>query len=100
MMVLGCAAFVVNAQPLENNDEMANQNEQEALIRSIEFVEIEEKEDLHAALLRFLPNDFDPYKGMVIDSSDIHFQKVCEPVEVNMNTQSYLPKGFNPYVGL
>lgn len=97
---MGCAIFAANAQPLENNDKITNQEPQEVLIRNIEFVEIEEKDALHATLLQYLPNDFDPYQGMVMNPSDIHFEDCCEPVEVNMDTKSYLPKGFNPYVGL
>ncbi|WP_350286396.1 hypothetical protein [uncultured Croceitalea sp.] len=99
-MILGCAIFTAYAQPLENNGKITDNENQEALIQSIEFIEIEEKDALHAELLQYLPNDFDPYRGMVMDPSDMHFEECCESVEINMDTESYLPKEFNPYVGL
>ena len=83
-----------------NDNELLNKAAQErALIKSIEFVEIEYDLEANTELLRYLPNDFNPYEGMIIDINEIAFQKVEEPLDLGFNTADYLPEGFNPYKG-
>lgn len=69
------------------------------LLNEIEFIEDEEVYDLGFDPTLYLPFGFDPYKGMVFESSEIKFVEEEPTIELGFDTSSYLPRGFNPYVG-
>ena len=67
---------------------------------AIEFLEIEENIEADVDLVKYLPDGFDPYKGMIVDPATVHFENVEAPITLEFDTTPYLPKNFNPYRGM
>lgn len=67
-------------------------------ISDMDLIEIDEVVELGFDTYLYLPNDFNPYKGMRIEDK-IDFGVLCEEEEpeLGFDTGKYLPKGFNPY---
>jgi hypothetical protein len=66
----------------------------------ITLIEPEEEIDLGFDPYLYLPEDFNPYEGMVLDINDIVVYDIEEEVELGFDTAPFLPKDFNPYKGL
>jgi hypothetical protein len=99
LVFIGMIVSTINANTLNDNKVLAKEAQEKAFIKSVEFIEIEYELEANTELLKYLPSDFDPYKGMIMDISEIEFQKVGEPLHLGFNTADYLPKDFNPYRG-
>ncbi len=64
----------------------------------LDLIEIEEEEvDLGYDTYFYLPDNFDPYQGMIIDLEEITVEEPEENIDLGFSTDKYLPKGFNPY---
>ena len=63
-------------------------------------LEVEEEIDLGFDPYLYLPEDFNPYEGMVLPVKDIVVYDVEEDVELDFDTTVYLPAHFNPYKGM
>ena len=66
-------------------------------INTVEFIEEEQEWELGFDTAQFLPENFDPYSG-IISVKAINFIDVCEEVELGFETGGYLPLGFDPYI--
>ena len=66
-------------------------------ISSVEFVEEELEWELGFDTAQYLPENFDPYSG-IISVKAINFIKDCDEVELGFETDGYLPQGFDPYI--
>ncbi len=99
LLLVSGLSYTANAKDFNDNKALAGQTEEKQLIKNIEFFDVEEDVETDSELLGYLPNDFDPYKGMIFDFSEIDFQEIPEPIIFNFNTADYLPKDFNPYKG-
>jgi hypothetical protein len=89
----------LNAKCINDNEVLIKEAQEKAFIKNIEFIEIEYEFESNTELLRYLPNDFNPYEGMIFDMSKIKFIEISEPIKLDFNVQDYLPKDFNPYKG-
>jgi len=69
-------------------------------IENIAFVEIEEEIDLGFDTVQYLPEGFDPYKGMAPNLPEIVFIESEEKINLGFDTSEYLPEGFNAYEGM
>lgn len=96
MSILGTSIY---ANDLNDRNILAKEAQEKAFLKSIEFVEIDYEMEACTKLLRYLPEDFNPFEGMIIDMSEIAFEKVAETVTLGFDTFKYLPKDFNPYKG-
>lgn len=67
-------------------------------ISDMDLIEVDEVVELGFDTYLYLPNDFNPYKGMRTEDK-IDFGVLCEEEEpeLGFDTGKYLPKGFNPY---
>lgn len=66
-------------------------------IEEIEYLDDNEEIDLGFDTADYLPNDFDPYKGMELDLSEIDYIELEEEIVFDFDTKEYLPVDFNPY---
>ncbi len=64
---------------------------------AIEYIEEAETIDLGFDVDAYLPADFDPYAGMMVNPDKVPFIEDEEPVELGFETAKYLPVGFNSY---
>lgn len=65
--------------------------------RSIELFEIEEEVNLGFNSKAYLPEGFNPLKGLHdLDITTIELYELEEEVELTFDTKPYLPKGFDP----
>lgn len=69
-------------------------------IKDIDLIEIEEELELDFDTAQYLPEGFNPYKGMFATNEDLGLIEVEEEIELGFNTAAYLPEGFNPYKGM
>lgn len=99
LFFIGMISSAANAKSLNDNDALVKEAQEKAFIKSIEFVEIDYELESNTDILRYLPNDFNPYEGLIIDISKIKFEKITEPFNLGFNTEDYMPKDFNPYKG-
>lgn len=99
VVVLAATSYAVMANDKKGNVQEMTEAERETFISSIEFVETEQEPELGFEVLQYLPNDFDPYKGMIFDMRDIHFEEIKDDGEMDLKTELHLPEEFNPYVG-
>jgi len=99
LSLLGLTGSVLSANPSNNNDLLNSKAKEKELIASIEFLELEDESALGTELLKYLPEDFDPYKGMLFDPSEIKFEEIDQPEDFDFDTKLYLPENFNPYSG-
>ncbi|GMN06887.1 hypothetical protein MTsPCn5_22760 [Croceitalea sp. MTPC5] len=99
LSLVGLTGFILNANQYHDNDSLKSDAHEKKMMSSIEFVDLDEEIELGVELLQYLPEDFDPYKGMVIDPSEINFEEIGKPEGIDFETKSYLPKNFNPYLG-
>ena len=68
---------------------------------AIELVEMEEEIELGFDTKDYLPEGFNPLKGMHdLDWSKIELLEIDEEVVIGFETKKYLPTNFNPYVGM
>ena len=68
---------------------------------AFELIEIEEEVELGFNPKDYLPEGFNPLKGMHnLDWSKIELIKIDEEVELGFNPKDYLPEGFNPLKGM
>ena len=66
-------------------------------INTVEFVEDNQDIELGFDTAQYLPENFDPYSG-IISVKAINFIDLCDEVELNIDTDGYLPAGFDPYI--
>ena len=66
-------------------------------ISTVEFIEEEQEWELGFDTAQYLPENFDPYSG-IISVKAINFIEDCEEVELGFETGGYLPLGFDPYI--
>ena len=65
------------------------------------IIEIEEDVKIGFDTKKYLPKNFNPFKGMDnIDWSSIELIEIEEEVELSFNTKDYLPDNFCPYKGM
>ncbi|MCK0132214.1 hypothetical protein MWU59_11950 [Flavobacteriaceae bacterium F08102] len=57
----------------------------------------EEVEELPFDVKAYLPVNFDPYKGMILDES---YALITEEIPFDFNVEEFLPEGFDPYEGM
>ncbi|MEM0932315.1 MAG: hypothetical protein AAGJ12_07605 [Bacteroidota bacterium] len=66
-------------------------------IDSVEFIEDEQEWELGFDTALYLPENFDPYSG-IISVKAINFVDECDEVDLGFETAGYLPEGFDPYI--
>ncbi len=66
-------------------------------ISTVEFIEEEQEWELGFDTAQYLPENFDPYSG-IISVKAINFVEDCNEVELGFDTVGYLPEGFDPYI--
>ena len=69
-------------------------------IDDIVYIEMEDEINLGFDTAQYLPEGFDPYKGMGLDIKEITFIEPIEEVNLGFNTALYLPEDFNAYEGM
>ena len=70
-------------------------------INFIEVIELEEEVEISFDTKKYLPEGFNPLKGMHdLDWSTIELIELEEEVDINFDTNNYLPDNFNPYKGM
>ncbi len=69
-------------------------------INEISVLEIEEEIDLGFDTAEYLPEDFNPYRGMALNIDDIELVEFEEEIDLGFDTADYLPKSFNAYEGM
>lgn len=81
-----------------SHENSSNELEEENFdISQIVLAELEEDIDLGFDPYFYLPHNFDPYKGMLLDVGEIIFLDIEEEIHLTFNPKEYLPDGFNPY---
>lgn len=96
------AALSLAAQPQEfdpNNIESVSNKNQLVLQINNDLTEttLEEFASFDFDTKAYLPENFDPYKGMILDEAPLFDQSL---VSFDFKTQDYLPNGFDPYQGM
>ena len=66
-------------------------------IENVRYIEDFETVDLGFDTAAYLPEDFNPYQGMIFELEDIIYVEEEDEIELNFNTSAYLPKNFNAY---
>ena len=66
-------------------------------IEDLMYIEDTETVDLGFDTADYLPEDFNPYQGMIFDLEDIIYVEEEEEIELDFNTAMYLPNEFNAY---
>jgi hypothetical protein len=70
-------------------------------INSFELIEIEEEIEINFDTKAYLPDGFNPLKGMHdLNWNTIELVELEEEAEIIFNTQAYLPTNFNPLKGM
>lgn len=68
---------------------------------SIELVELEEEVEIGFNTKDYLPEGFNPLKGLHdLDWSKIELLELEEEVVLGFDTKTYLPKNFDPFEGM
>lgn len=72
-----------------------------AKVEDVVVLELEEVVDIPIDVKTFLPQNFNPYKGIGdLDWESIELVELEEEVSFNFDTKKYLPQNFNPLKGL
>nr|WP_299344610.1 hypothetical protein [Allomuricauda sp.] len=90
MLAVALMTPLANAQELNNPVEKFDVN-------SVEFVEDDQDLDLGFDTATYLPENFDPYSG-IISVKAINYIDICDEVDLGFETNGYLPTGFDPYI--
>jgi len=93
-----CELSLLKASLFTNNSEVMST---ELDWSSIELFEIEEEVNLGFNSKDYLPDGFNPLKGLhELDWSTIELFEIEEEVNLGFNSKDYLPEHFNPLKGL
>ncbi len=66
-------------------------------LNTIEYIEEAEPIELGFDVETYLPANFDPYAGMMVNLETVPFIESEDSVSLGFETAAYLPVGFNPY---
>jgi hypothetical protein len=66
-------------------------------IEDLIYIEDAEIVELGFDTATYLPEDFNPYQGMIFELEDIIYVEEEDEIELNFNTSTFLPKNFNAY---
>lgn len=69
-------------------------------VEDITFIEVEEEIELGFDTAQYLPEGFDPYKGMELNLAKIEFIETEEEIDLGFDTAQHLPERFNAYEGM
>ena len=97
-LISECELLLLEASLFTNNSEVMPT---ELDWSTIELFEIEEEVNLGFNSEDYLPEGFNPLKGLHdLDWSTIELFEIEEEVNLGFNSEDYLPEGFNPLKGL
>lgn len=82
--------------PFANAQGFTNPTE-EFDVDSVEFVEEDQDLELGFDTAAYLPENFDPYSG-IISVKAINYIDICDEEDLGFETNGYLPAGFDPYI--
>jgi len=95
-------SLMANAQFYSSNSRtmpssIAAQMDLDRVIENLPDSYAEEAEEIMFDVNAYLPVNFDPYKGMIIDES---YALITEEIPFNFEPEAYLPASFDPYEGM
>ena len=97
-LISECELSLLEASLFTNNSEVMPT---ELDWSTIELFEIEEEDNLGFNSKDYLPEEFNPLKGLHdLDWSTIKLSEIEEEADLGFDTKNYLPEHFNPLNGL